>query len=143
MFFREVIRPPIWLLLFIFFLELSLVLAIWAAFDGRVTLVAFVLAIICLYPISRALKSTITFDGNVLKIDKAHIHKNFLGDIQVLDIDQFRNIRTRDADPAAFLAIRFWLTQGVKIAVKDMRDPTPYWLISTQKGVELKRALEN
>jgi len=50
-------------------------------------------------------------------------------------------VRTRDADPAAFLAIKFWVSTGVKITLKDQRDPTPYWLVSCKKGRELKSIL--
>jgi hypothetical protein len=52
-----------------------------------------------------------------------------------------RLLRTRDADPAAFLAIKFWVSTGVKITLNDQRDPTPYWLISCKKMNELKNTL--
>jgi len=38
---REVIRPPLWLLAFIYFLLLSLVIAIWAAFDNQSAFIAW------------------------------------------------------------------------------------------------------
>jgi len=47
-------------------------------------------------------------------------------------------MRTRDANPRAYLALRFWVKTGVKIELADPADPTPYWLISTKKGRELK-----
>jgi len=46
--FKEVLRPPIWVLAFIYFLLLSLVIAIWAAFDNNVALVAFIAATIAI-----------------------------------------------------------------------------------------------
>jgi hypothetical protein len=52
-------------------------------------------------------------------------------------------MRTRNADPAAYLAIRFWTSHGVKIEISDERDRTPYWLVTTKRGGELIQALKN
>jgi hypothetical protein len=61
----------------------------------------------------------------------------------VITKDKFGFERTRGADPAAFFAITFWISQGIKVAVKDDRDPTPYWLISTKRATELAAALND
>jgi len=141
--FKEVLRPPIWVLAFIYFLFLSLVIAIWAAFDNTVTLFAFIAATIAIIYIAFAMRSTITFDGKELRIDRAHIDIKYLGDATILDSSAMRLLRTRDADPAAYLAIRFWIPKGVKIAVVDPRDPTPYWLITSKRGEEIAALLDN
>ncbi len=44
MVFREVIRPPLWVLAFIYFMFLSLVIAIWAALDNRSALISWIAA---------------------------------------------------------------------------------------------------
>jgi hypothetical protein len=77
-----------------------------------------------------------------LVIGKAHIGVKFLADVEILNKDAMSLLRTRDADPAAFLAIKFWISTGVKITLKDQRDPTPYWLVSCKKGKELKNTLD-
>jgi hypothetical protein len=141
--FKEVLRPPIWLLAFIYFLFLSLVIAIWAAFDNTVTLIAFIAATIAIIYIAFAMRSTITFDGKDLRIDRAHIDIKYLGEATILDSSAMRLLRTRDADPAAYLAIRFWIPKGVKITVVDPRDPTPYWLITSKRGEEIAALLDN
>lgn len=141
MIFREVLRPPIWVLAFIYFLFLSLVIAIWAAFDNTVTLIAFVASTIAIIYIAFAMRSTITLDGDELRIDRAHIDLKYLGAITLLDAPAMRLLRTRDADPAAYLAIRFWIPTGLKIAVVDPRDPTPYWLITSKRGEEIAALL--
>ena len=140
--FKEVLRPPIWVLAFIYFLLLSLVLAIWAAFDNNVALVAFIAATIAIIYIAIAMRSTITFDGNELRIDRAHIEIRYLGSATVLDSSTMRLLRTRDADPAAYLAIKFWMPKGIKITVVDPRDPTPYWLITSKRGEEIAALLD-
>ena len=131
------------MLAFIYFLFLSLVIAIWAAFDNSVTLIAFIAATIAIIYIAFAMRSTITFDGKELRIDRAHIDIKYLGEATILDAPAMRLLRTRDADPAAYLAIRFWIPKGVKIAVVDPRDPTPYWLITSKRGEEIAALLDN
>ena len=140
--FKEVLRPPIWVLALIYFLLLSLVIAIWAAFDNNVALVAFITATIAIIYIAIAMRSTITLDGEELRIDRAHIDIKYLGSATVLDSPAMRLLRTRDADPAAYLAIKFWMPKGIKITVVDPRDPTPYWLITSKRGEELAALLD-
>jgi hypothetical protein len=139
--FKEVLRPPIWVLAFIYFLFLSLVIALWAAFDNSVALIAFVVASIAIIYIAFAMRSTITFDGQELRIDRAHIEVEYLGKVTILDSPAMRILRTRNADPAAFLAIKFWAPTGIKIEVTDPRDQTPYWLITSKRSEEIAALL--
>ena len=143
MIFKEVLRPPIWVLAFIYFLLLSLVIALWAAFDNTVAFTSFVAATIAIIYIAYAMRSTITFDGEELRIDRAHIESKYLGKVTILDSGAMRLLRTRDADPAAYLAIKFWAPTGIKIEVTDPRDPTPYWLITSKRGEEIAALLIN
>jgi len=136
-----VLRPPIWVLAFIYFMFLSLVIAIWAALDTTATMVALAIATLAIPFIARSLTSRIRVDHNELRIDKAHIALKYLGKVTVLDSDAMRLLRTRDADPAAFLAIKFWAATGIKIEVTDPRDATPYWLITSKRGEKLAALL--
>ena len=139
--FSEVLRPPIWVLAFIYFMFLSLVIAIWAALDTTATIVAFILATLAIPLIARSLTSKISISDHELRFDKAHIERKYLGKVTVLDSDAMRLLRTRDADPAAFLAIKFWAAKGVKVEITDPRDPTPYWLITSKRGEDLAASL--
>ena len=141
MIFREVLRPPIWVLAFIYFLFLSIVLSVWAALDNRATLVTLALSTIALIWISISMTSEITFDGEVLRIDKANIDLKYLGKATVLDKNAMRLLRTRDADPAAYLAIKFWEPRGLRIELNDARDKTPYWLVTSKRGEEFAALL--
>lgn len=122
---------------------LSLVIAIWAALDTTATIGAFVLATLAIPFIAKSLTSKITVSENELRIDKAHIKRKYLGKVTVLDSDAMRLLRTRDADPAAYLAIKFWAAKGIKIEITDSRDTTPYWLITSKRGEELAASLIN
>jgi len=49
--------------------------------------------------------------------------------------------RGRNIDPRSWMALRFWVSTGVKIVIADPQDPTPYWLVSTKKATALAAAL--
>ncbi|HEY3292221.1 MAG TPA: DUF3093 domain-containing protein [Candidatus Nanopelagicaceae bacterium] len=141
--YKETVRPPLWLLAFIFFLLASVALSIWAAFDNRSGLIALILAVIALPVINNAMLLHIRVDAMELRVGRAHIERQYLDGAVALTIDQMRLTRGRDADPAAYLALRFWQPRGVKIGVRDQRDATPYWLISSKKANDLAQVLNN
>jgi hypothetical protein len=140
--FREVVRPPLWLMAFIYFLALSLVVAIWAAMTTTVAAITFITLTIATIVIYFRSALRIEVDENELKVGKAHISLKHLGAVQVLTDKQMLAKRTRDADPAAYLAIRFWTPRGIVIDIADTRDTTPYWLVTSKKGEKLARAIK-
>lgn len=139
--YSETLRPPLWLLAFIFFLLGSVALAVWAAFDNRSGLIALIFSIAALPLINNAMLLRITLSDTELRIGRAHIARTYLGQAHVLTIDEMRLTRGRNADPTAYLALRFWQPRGVKIDIRDARDSTPYWLISSKNAKGLVDAL--
>lgn len=141
--YQETLRPPIWLLGFLFFLLASVALSIWAAFDDRSGLITLILAIAALPVINKAMLLRIRVDASELRVGRAHIERKYLDHAIALTMDEMRLTRGRDADPAAYLALRFWQPRGVKIGVRDVRDSTPYWLISSKNAQGLAEALNS
>ena len=141
--YREVIRAPLWLLAVVYFFMLSLVISIWSALGDNAALIALVLVSGALVWIYSATALTIEVNEKELRVGKAHINLDFVGDCINLDNEAIRRVRTRDADPRAFLAIRFWAPKGIQIVINDTRDSTPYWLISSNDGAELIKAIKN
>ena len=139
--FREVIAPPVWLLAFIYFLFTSISISIWAAIGNNPALWCQIILTVALIFIAVRSRMIIEVDEKELRINKAHIELRYLGDVTILDSEAMRGVRGRDADPAAYLAIRFWNSRGVMVRVKDERDRTPYWLISSKRRKELAAAL--
>jgi hypothetical protein len=127
---------------FIYFLALSLVVAIWAAMTTTVAAITFITLTIATIVIYFRSALRIEVDENELKVGKAHISLKHLGAVQVLTDKQMLAKRTRDADPAAYLAIRFWTPRGIVIDIADTRDTTPYWLVTSKKGEKLARAIK-
>jgi hypothetical protein len=141
--YREVIRAPLWLLAIVYFFMLTLVISIWSALGDNSALIALLLVTAALIWIYSATSLTIQVDERELRVGKAHISLSLIGDCIDLDNEAIKRVRTRDADPRAFLAIRFWSPKGVQVTINDTRDSTPYWLISSNAGGELIKAIKN
>ena len=139
--FREVIAPQVWLLAFIYFLFTSMSISIWAAIGNNTALWCQIILTFALVFIYIRWRMVIEVDDQELRINNAHIELKYLGDARALESDAMRLIRGRDADPANYLAIRFWSSRGIMVRVKDIRDDTPHWIISTRRGSELAASL--
>ena len=141
--YREVIHAPLWLLAIIYFFLLSIVLSVWAALGNNpalITLVGVTLLLVLFY-FKSAL--TIEVDEIEVRVGNAHIEHRFIGEISFLNNADVKRVRTRDANPSAHLEIRFWVSEGVQLFVHDDRDSTPYWLISSNKALDLVKALKD
>ena len=141
--YKEVIRAPLWLVAFVYFLFLSLVLSVWAALGNTPALITFGALTLWLIVLFFKTSLKIEVDQTHLRVGGASIEHKYIGDVTVLTTAQVKMVRTRDADPLAHLAIRFWSSKAVKLQVLDDRDRTPYWLITTNKGQELVKALKS
>ena len=141
--YREVIHTPLWLLAVIYFFFLSLVLSIWAALGNNAAILTFSAVTLLLIYIYFKSALVIEVDEKELRVGGARISHQYIGQVNILTSQELGKIRTRDADPAAHLAIRFWATKAVQLMINDQRDSTPYWLISTRHGEKLHKALKN
>ena len=65
-----------------------------------------------------------------------------LGEVVQLTKEEFGAALGPMANPAAQLMIRGYIATGVKIAVVDPEDPTPYILISSRRPKDLAVALD-
>ena len=141
--FKEVIHAPLWLIAFVYFLFLSMVLSMWAALGNTPALITFGLLTFWLVYLYFKTALKIEVDQTHLRVGEALIEHKYIGEVTVLSSAEVKLIRTRDADPLAYLAIRFWSSKAIKVQVLDARDKTPYWLITTKKGTELLKALKS
>jgi len=80
--------------------------------------------------------------GTELVAGRARIPLGLLGTIDVLDRAEFTALRGPDADVRAYLCQRSWIPRGVRVAVVDAHDPTPYWLLSSREPTKLAAAVE-
>lgn len=80
-------------------------------------------------------------DDGWFRAGRAKIELYFLADVEVLDQDRMREVSGPAADARAYLVLRPYVRGGVKIALCDPADPTPYWLVSSRRPRELAEAL--
>ena len=139
--YQEKLIWPIWLWAFCIFLTGSLSLAVWAATDSTLTITISIIQLLALVALERSSALTITVTKGWLIVGKASIPRAHIHNFEVLDAASMKRVRGVDGDPAAFLGIRFWVTTGITMAQRDPKDPTPYWLISSKRPGELKKAL--
>ena len=143
--FQESMRWPITVWIIYLALCATISFSIWAALGNLAAAIATFLQIsmISFWSVRNTLVIAIQGTANkvILHVDRAQLPLQYIKDVTVLDSPQMSLLRTRDAKPSAYLALRFWVKTGIKIDVMDPLDPTPYWLISTKKGEKLKEVL--
>lgn len=76
-----------------------------------------------------------------LRAGRARISGEFVGGAEPLDPEATRRVAGREADARAFLLLRPYLKRAVRVTVRDQRDPTPYWLVSTRDPEHLAAAI--
>lgn len=119
----------------------SLWLAMIVAIPGWLpwAITAFAVGLMCLGFQSYA--ATIVLSEDELKVGKAHIGRQHLGSALALDADQTRLLAGVDADARAYLIVRPYLSESVRVEIMDPHDPAPYWLINTRRAPRLAEAI--
>ena len=76
-----------------------------------------------------------------LRVGTAHLPRANVGDVLVLDARGFRDELGPQADARAWMRTRPYIDAGIKVAVADPSDPTPYWLVSSRHPEAVAAAL--
>ncbi|MEU7996714.1 DUF3093 domain-containing protein [Micromonospora sp. NPDC049060] len=76
-----------------------------------------------------------------LRVDDARLPVRFVADVVPLDAAGRREVLGVGADPLAFVVQRPWIPGAVQVVLDDPADPTPFWVVSTRRPVELAEAL--
>jgi Protein of unknown function (DUF3093) len=128
---------------FVIFIDISIVLAVWAALPTLATvLTSIFLALATFFAyLYSALRITIT--QGWLLVGPAAIERAFIYNFKELGSSQMRAASGVAAHPNEFLQLRFWVRTGVKLQLRDPRDPTPAWLFSSKNPDKLVSVLSN
>jgi DUF3093 family protein len=84
---------------------------------------------------------SVTVTADELLIDDARLPMSVISDVVALDAIGKREALGIGSHPLAFVIQRPWIGPAVQVLLDDPDDPTPYWLISTRKPVELATVL--
>ncbi|MFI5888646.1 DUF3093 domain-containing protein [Actinoplanes sp. NPDC051513] len=83
----------------------------------------------------------VTVTADELQVDDARLPLAVIADVVALDAAGKREALGVGAHPMAFVIQRPWIGPAVQVLLDDPADPTPFWVISTRRPVELATAL--
>lgn len=75
------------------------------------------------------------------RVDDARLPVEFVSGVVALDAAGKREALGVGAHPLAFVVQRAWIGTAVQVLLDDPADPTPFWVVSTRRPVELATAL--
>ncbi|MBM6592253.1 DUF3093 domain-containing protein [Brevibacterium sp. RIT 803] len=139
--YTEKLGPSIgmWILIVIAAASTALmVLPVWTAGTIILPVISFVLLAWWL----RSLGISIIVTERQLFVGDAHIDRRYVTDATGYDSEDARTARGTGLDARAFLMLRPWAKCAVRIDIHDESDPTPYWLVSSKRPMELAAALK-
>jgi len=85
--------------------------------------------------------ATLSVGDGVFEAGRARIPVHLLAAPEPLDAAAARRAAGVDADARAYLVIRPYIPQAVRVRVVDPADPTPYWLVSSRHPTALAAEL--
>ena len=131
----------LWLWFILIFMALSLSLAVLAALGNDWGVVSLLLQLAALVGLSQKSRLRVSVDSQWLIVGATKIERRFISSVSTLDKVGMQRKLGPHADPAAYLATRFWIHTGVIIGISDPQDSTPYWIVSSKKAQLLADAL--
>jgi hypothetical protein len=75
------------------------------------------------------------------RVDDARLPVRFVSGVVALDAAGKREALGVGSHPLAFVVQRAWIGTAVQVLLDDPDDPTPFWVVSTRRPVELATAL--
>jgi hypothetical protein len=112
-----------------------------------INFIAGVIIAIVLYAVAVIIfittEPTIEVTDDTLVAGRAHIERSLLGTATPYSGEEAVLQRGQRLDARAWLLMRGWIKNVVKVPILDAEDPTPYWLLSTRRPAELARILND
>lgn len=138
--FRERVRPPVPLVILGALAAASFGLILVPLSTGAAAVAGACLAAAA---VAFALLSSpvVAVDETTFRAGRARIEGRFLGSVCALDRRQLRVRLGVEADARAYVLHRAFARAAVEVALRDERDPAPYWLVSTNRPTELAQAV--
>jgi hypothetical protein len=115
---------------------------VWMGSSGLRAWVPFaVLLPVALLLLWRADRIRVVVTDTELHVDDARLPLSVIADVIALDADGKREVLGVGSHPLAFVVQRPWIKGGVQVVLDDPADPTPFWVVSSRRPVELATAL--
>jgi hypothetical protein len=119
--------PSLWLT----FLPINEPAGLWSG------IAATVLIVLAMF----AKSARIVVSEDYLRVANATIERKHISRVEVVGKQEAFAARGRELDPRAWIHFQGSVPTLLRVDINDPADPTPYWLFSTRKPEEIKRAL--
>lgn len=86
-------------------------------------------------------RAVVAVESGSFRAGRAQIPVDLLAMPEALDAEATRRTAGVEADARAYLLLRPYLSQAVRVQVVDPADPTPYWLVATRRPGTLAAVL--
>lgn len=108
-----------------------------------VGILAAVVVTILLGWILYASAPTIEISQDRVRVGRANIERQYVGEAHAFRGDQARIAAGPDLDGRAYMCFRGWITPKIRLDITDPADPTPYWIASTRNPEKIAEILNN
>jgi len=123
----------------------TLWLTLIVALIGHAAWLAWVVTGVVMVAMSAGLRAyggaRVVVDDGWFRAGRARIELAYVGTAEALDAERTRAVAGPEADARAYLLLRPYLRQSVKVEITDPADPVPYWLVSSRHPRALAGAL--
>lgn len=134
--------PPTWWLRGVI-LALTVWWVLFVAATVEVAIGGGVLALgLVAFALTRYGAVRVVVDVTGLHVGQAHLPWQYVGPVARLDAEQTRKVLGVEADARAFLVVRPYCHETVKVHINDVADATPYWIVSTRHATSLATSLD-
>jgi Protein of unknown function (DUF3093) len=121
------IFPALWLT----FLPINVSVGLWSGLGAS--------ALVTVLMIAKSARVVVT--DHHLQVSNASIERKFIESVTVIAKEDAFAARGRELDPRAWIHFQGSVSTLALVKINDPADPTPYWLFSTRKPDDLKKAL--
>lgn len=140
--YRErLLPPPTWHLLSVF-AGLSAAFLVTPFVGGRAATVVGVLVGIGVSVLLVTTSPRVSVEGGTFRAGPAHVPVALLGTPEPLDEPATRAALGPELDARSYVCLRSWCRTAVRVPLTDPADPTPSWIVSTRRPIELADALQ-
>lgn len=121
----------------------SLAVAYAAAYGRSIGWLTFACATAAVIIIGIPASPVTIVTKSLLKVGRAGIEKQYLGDAGIVDAVRLRQLRRDRSVRNAYWAVPVGSRTAVAVAVTDADDPHPMWIIGSRRPADLLLALQS
>jgi Protein of unknown function (DUF3093) len=140
--YEERLRAPVWIWCVTAVLAATFGFAFGVYFGGLTGVVLAVAVEVLVAFLLVAGGARVAVGDGAIVAGRARLPCEFVAEVTPLNRAGAAHLRGRGADPRAFMLLRPWIDQAVRIDLDDARDPHPYWYVSTRRPLKLTAAID-